>query len=62
MTTMGTGAALTGAIMVLRAAAMFDGISPTLVADPSVVVTDRTIVADAAWAARARRARPIHGA
>jgi imidazolonepropionase-like amidohydrolase len=34
-----------GRLMVLRAAAMFDGISPTLMAGPSVVIADGVIVA-----------------
>jgi imidazolonepropionase-like amidohydrolase len=37
--------AVTGAITVLRAAAMFDGISPALIADPVVVVADGVILA-----------------
>jgi len=33
-------AAVTGTITVLRAAAMFDGVSPALIVAPSVVIAD----------------------
>jgi imidazolonepropionase-like amidohydrolase len=38
-------AAVTGTITVLRASAMFDGVSPALIADPSVMITDGAIAA-----------------
>jgi len=38
-------AAVTGTITVLRAAAMFDGVSPALIVAPSVVIADGAIAA-----------------